>query len=137
VGLGTKPVSKEKGQGFKQTGGTTAKPYLEQDNIPKTGAKTVLQTGVITSLETGANSSRTGPEIGSGTGLETGSRNRPEIGFRIGLETCFKTSFEPISPSTPARVKRVLGHYNAKRSYMCLKVTRYHGLRIDQSLTLM
>jgi len=55
VGLGTELVSKEEGQGFKQTGVTTAKPCSKQDkdNIPETGAKTVLQIGARTSLETG------------------------------------------------------------------------------------
>ena len=51
MGLGTEPVSKEEGQGFKQTGGTTAKPCLERDNIPEISARIVLQTGARTSLE--------------------------------------------------------------------------------------
>ena len=61
MGLGTESVSKEEGQGFKQTGVTTAKPCSKQDkdNIPETGARTVLQTGARRSLETGA---RTVPE---------------------------------------------------------------------------
>jgi len=46
VGSGTEPVSKEEGQGFKQAGGTAAKPYLEQGNIAETGARTSLETGV-------------------------------------------------------------------------------------------
>ena len=75
VGSGTESVSKEEGQGFKQTGGTVAKPCLEQDNILETGARTVLQTGARTSLERGA---RTGPETGSKTGSEIGSRTGPE-----------------------------------------------------------
>jgi len=54
VGSATEPVSKEEGQGFKQTGGTAAKPYLEQNNIVETGARTVVKTGARTSLETGA-----------------------------------------------------------------------------------
>jgi len=54
VGSGIEPVSKEEGQGFKQTRETTTEPCLEQDNIPETGAKTVLQIGAKTSLETGA-----------------------------------------------------------------------------------
>jgi len=64
VGLGTEPVSKEERQGFKQTGGTTAKPRLEQDkdNIPEIGTKIVLQIGAKISLEIGA---RTAPEHGS------------------------------------------------------------------------
>jgi len=53
-GSGTGPVFKEEGQGFKQTGETAAKPYLEQDNIPETGVRIVLQTGSRTSLKTGA-----------------------------------------------------------------------------------
>jgi len=59
VRSGTEPVSKEEGQGFKQTRGTAAKPCLEEYNIPETGARTVLQTGARRSLETGA---RTVPE---------------------------------------------------------------------------
>jgi len=48
----------------KQIGRTAAEPCLEQDkdNIPETGARTVLQTGASTTLETGA---RTSPEHGS------------------------------------------------------------------------
>ena len=61
VGSRTEHVSKEEGKGFKQTGGTTTKLYLEQDkdNISETGAKIALQIGARTSLETGA---RTAPE---------------------------------------------------------------------------
>jgi len=64
VGLGTEPSSKEERQGFKQTGGTTAKSSLEQDkdNVLEIGAKIILQTGARTSLETGA---RTSPEHGT------------------------------------------------------------------------
>jgi len=60
-GSWAEPVSKEEGQSFRQIGGTTAKPCLEQNdaNVPETGITTVLQSGARIGLETG---SRTDPE---------------------------------------------------------------------------
>jgi len=51
MGSGTEPVSKEEGQGDKQTGGIADELCLEQnkDNISEAGSKTVLQTGASTS----------------------------------------------------------------------------------------
>ena len=63
---GPEPVSKEKWQGDKRTGGTAAEPCLKQnkDNLPETGLK-ILQ-------NRSRNSSRIGAETCSRTGVETG-----------------------------------------------------------------
>jgi len=63
VGSGTKPVSKEEGQGFKKQGELLLYPVWSSIRIifPEIGVRTVLQTGASTSLETGA---RIAPEHG-------------------------------------------------------------------------
>ena len=61
VGSGIEPVSKEEGQGDKQTGRTAAEPCLEQnkDNNSETVSRTFLQTGAgINSEKRVQNSSR-------------------------------------------------------------------------------
>jgi len=54
-GIGPGVVSEEGGQGLKQTGGITAKPFLEKNkpNIPETSTRIVSGTGFKTGSETG------------------------------------------------------------------------------------
>jgi len=60
-GSGPGDVSVKEGQGLNQIGGSTAKPYLKQNqpNVPETGSRTVPGTGFRTGLKTGC---RTVPE---------------------------------------------------------------------------
>ena len=123
--LGTETVSKEEGQGVKQTGGTIVEPCLEQDkdNILEIGARTVVNRCQYKVGNRRQNSSRIGPETGS------------EIGSRIGL----KTGFEPVFTKYSSKSRKRIGSLQCRQSFISLKGTRcvtlYHGLRIDQSLT--
>jgi len=55
VGAGIEPVSKEEGQGVKQTGGTAAETCLEQDkdNIPKTGTRQSCKQALVQAWKQG------------------------------------------------------------------------------------